>query len=124
MPMMYSLHSVHRPHNLGHTTSPTHSPTPTRLHLRSGDSQHPTQLSPIQRVGFLPTADFESNGTQRVSFIARSRVLLPMASSSSESTLSPCERLPDDLLLRVLGYGMLGPRGPESWSGALRGVNR
>jgi len=47
-----------------------------------------------------------------------------MASFSSTSTLSPCERLPDDLLLRVLGHVMLGRPGPESWSGAARGVNR
>ena len=47
-----------------------------------------------------------------------------MASSSSTSTLSPCERLPDDLLLRVLGHVMLRRWGPESWSGAARGLNR
>jgi hypothetical protein len=82
MPMMNSLYSMHRPHNLAHPPMyyATHSPTPARLHLRSGDSQHPTELSPIQRVGFLPTADFESNGTQRISFIGLNTQHLPSSS--------------------------------------------
>jgi len=46
-----------------------------------------------------------------------------MASSSSTSPLSPCERLPDDLLLRVLGHVMLA-YGWKRWSGAARGANR
>ena len=46
-----------------------------------------------------------------------------MASSSSTSALSPCERLPDDLLLRVLKHVMLGWRG-LMWRGPVRGVNR
>ena len=46
-----------------------------------------------------------------------------MASSSSTSALSPCERLPDDLLLRVLEHVMLGWRG-LMWRGPVRGVNR
>ena len=47
-----------------------------------------------------------------------------MASCSSTSTLSPCKRLPDDLLLRVLGHVMLGRGEPKSWRGAARGVHR
>jgi len=44
--------------------------------------------------------------------------------SSSTSPLSPCERLPDDLLLRVLKHVMLGRDGRKSWSGDVRGFNR
>jgi len=47
-----------------------------------------------------------------------------MASSSSTSALSPCERLPDDLLLRVLEHVMLWLYGQKKWRGPLRGVNR
>ena len=48
-----------------------------------------------------------------------------MASSSTTSTLSQCERLPDEVLLRVLEHGMI-----ESYPGwknglrAVRGVSR
>jgi hypothetical protein len=44
--------------------------------------------------------------------------------TSYTSRLSPCERLPDDLLLRVLEHVMLRLDGLKSWSGAVRGVNR
>jgi len=47
-----------------------------------------------------------------------------MASSSSTNTLSQCERLPDELLLRVLGHVMLGWGGHKRWRGAVRGVSR
>jgi len=40
--------------------------------------------------------------------------------SSSTGTLSRWERLPDELLLRVLEHVMLGWRGPNSWCGAVR----
>ena len=47
-----------------------------------------------------------------------------MASSSSMNTLSQCERLPDELLLRVLKHVMVGWDGRKRWCGALRGVSR
>jgi len=45
----------------------------------------------------------------------------PMASSSSTGTLSQCERLPDELLLRVLEFVMPGRDGRKRWRGAVRG---
>ena len=44
--------------------------------------------------------------------------------SSSTGTLSQWERLPDELLLRVLEHAMPRWRGSKSWCGALRGVSR
>jgi len=46
--------------------------------------------------------------------------------SSSTGTLSPWERLPDELLLRVLEHVMLRSRGVRvnQWCGAVRGVSR
>ena len=38
-----------------------------------------------------------------------------------DTTLSPCERLPDELLLRVLEYVMLAWDGLKRWRGAVRG---
>jgi len=46
-----------------------------------------------------------------------------MASSSSTSTLSQCERLPDELLLRVLGHVMLEYEG-KWWRDDVLGVSR
>ena len=43
--------------------------------------------------------------------------------SSSTYTLSPCERLPDDLLMRVLEHVMRWGVSKE-WCGAVRGVSR
>ena len=44
--------------------------------------------------------------------------------SSSTSTLSPWERLPDEMLIRVLEHVMLRRYGREYWCGTLRGVSR
>jgi len=46
-----------------------------------------------------------------------------MASSTSTDTLAQCERLPDGLLLRVLGHVLLR-FGHKRWRGAVRGVSR
>ena len=46
-----------------------------------------------------------------------------MASSSSTDTLSQCERLPDELLLRVPEHVMV-VRGQKRWRGAVRGVSQ
>ena len=46
-----------------------------------------------------------------------------MASSSSTDTLSQCERLPDELLLRVPEHVMV-VRGQKRWRGAVRGLSR
>ena len=44
--------------------------------------------------------------------------------ASSTGALSPCERLPDDLLLRVLEHAMLSRDGLKCWRGVLRGSTR
>ena len=44
--------------------------------------------------------------------------------SASTSMLSPWERLPDEILMQVLGHVMLRWDGRKSWCGALRGVSR
>jgi len=47
-----------------------------------------------------------------------------LMASSSTGLLSPCERLPDELLLRVLEHVMLRLQGRKIWCGAVRGVSR
>ena len=44
--------------------------------------------------------------------------------SSSTSTLSQCERLPDEVLLRVLGHATVGEDGLKRWCGSVRGASR
>jgi len=44
--------------------------------------------------------------------------------ASKPGTLSQFERLPDDLLLNVLGYAMVRWRGWKTRGGSVRGVNR
>ena len=47
-----------------------------------------------------------------------------LMASSSTGTLSPWERLPDELLLRVLEHVMMDPEDGElEWCGAVRGVS-
>jgi len=44
--------------------------------------------------------------------------------SSSTGTLSPCEQLLDELLLRVLDHVIPWLQGRKIWCGAVRGVSR